>query len=60
LLVEPDWSAASYWYSIAALSDEAELFLPGLTSYSLQGDSVITELMANFGITSHLRMAACI
>jgi len=52
LLVEPDWSAASYWYSIAALSDEAELFLPGLTSYSLQGDSVITELMANFGITS--------
>ncbi|TWR25135.1 3-phosphoshikimate 1-carboxyvinyltransferase [Mucilaginibacter pallidiroseus] len=52
LLVEPDWSAASYWYSIAALSDEAELFLPGLTSYSLQGDSVITEIMASFGITS--------
>ena len=52
LLVEPDWSAASYWYAIAALSDEADLFLPGLTSYSLQGDSVITELMANFGITS--------
>jgi 3-phosphoshikimate 1-carboxyvinyltransferase len=52
LLVEPDWSAASYWYAIAALSDKAELFLPGLTSYSLQGDSVITELMANFGITS--------
>ncbi|WP_374949464.1 3-phosphoshikimate 1-carboxyvinyltransferase [Mucilaginibacter sp.] len=52
LHIEPDWSAASYWYAIAALSDEAELFLPGLTSYSLQGDSVITELMANFGITS--------
>jgi 3-phosphoshikimate 1-carboxyvinyltransferase len=55
LLVEPDWSAASYWYAIAALSDEAELFLPGLTSYSLQGDSVITELMANFGITSQFK-----
>ncbi len=52
LLVEPDWSAASYWYAIAALADEAELFLPCLTSYSLQGDSVITEIMANFGITS--------
>lgn len=52
LLIEPDWSAASYWYAIAALADEAELFLPGLTSYSLQGDSVITEIMANFGITS--------
>jgi len=55
LHVEPDWSAASYWYAIAALSDEAELFLPGLTAYSLQGDSVITEIMANFGITSQFK-----
>jgi len=53
--VEPDWSAASYWYAIAALADEAELFLPGLTQYSLQGDSVITEIMANFGITSQFK-----
>jgi 3-phosphoshikimate 1-carboxyvinyltransferase len=53
--VEPDWSAASYWYAVAALADEAELFLPGLTSYSLQGDSVVTELMANFGITSQFK-----
>ena len=55
LPVEPDWSAASYWYAIAALSDEADLFLPGLTQYSLQGDSVITEIMANFGITSQFK-----
>lgn len=55
LPVEPDWSAASYWYAIAALADKAELFLPGLTQYSLQGDSVITEIMANFGITSQFR-----
>jgi len=55
LYVEPDWSAASYWYAIAALADEAELFLTGLTSYSLQGDSVITEIMANFGITSQFK-----
>ena len=55
LHVEPDWSAASYWYAIAALADEADLFLPGLTQYSLQGDSVITEIMANFGITSQFR-----
>ena len=55
LPVEPDWSAASYWYSMAALADEAELFLPGLTAYSLQGDSVITEIMANFGITSQFK-----
>jgi len=55
LYIEPDWSAASYWYAIAALADEAELFLPGLTQYSLQGDSVITEIMANFGITSQFK-----
>lgn len=53
--VEPDWSAASYWYAIAALSEEADLFLPGLNAYSLQGDSKITEIMANFGITSQFR-----
>lgn len=52
LYVEPDWSAASYWYAIAVLADEASIFLPGLNGYSLQGDSQITELMANFGITS--------
>lgn len=55
LHVEPDWSAASYWYAIAALADKAELFLTGLTPYSLQGDSVITEIMANFGITSQFK-----
>lgn len=53
--VEPDWSAASYWYAIAALSKEARLFLPGLNGYSLQGDSMITEIMANFGITSQFK-----
>lgn len=55
LNVEPDWSAASYWYAIAALADEAEIFLPGLNGYSLQGDSAIAEIMANFGITSQFR-----
>lgn len=53
--VEPDWSAASYWYAIAALSEEARLFLPGLNGYSLQGDSMITEIMANFGISSQFK-----
>lgn len=53
--IEPDWSAASYWYAIAALSEEADLFLPGLNGYSLQGDSKITEIMANFGITSQFK-----
>ncbi|MEY3678475.1 MAG: 3-phosphoshikimate 1-carboxyvinyltransferase [Bacteroidota bacterium] len=53
--IEPDWTAASYWYEMAALAGEASLFLPNLTKYSLQGDSKITELMANFGIHSQFR-----
>ncbi len=55
IYIEPDWSAASYWYAIAALADEASIFLPGLNGYSLQGDSQITEIMANFGITSQFK-----
>ena len=52
LVVEPDWSAASYWYSIAALADEAEIYLPALKEKSLQGDSQIKQIMKTFGIAT--------
>ncbi|WP_145860914.1 3-phosphoshikimate 1-carboxyvinyltransferase [Pedobacter suwonensis] len=52
LVVEPDWSAASYWYSIAALADEAEINLPALKERSLQGDSQIKNIMKIFGIAT--------
>jgi len=48
--VEGDWSAASYWYEIAALADEADITLTGLKENSLQGDSVISEIMRQFGV----------
>ncbi|WP_316810736.1 3-phosphoshikimate 1-carboxyvinyltransferase [Pedobacter heparinus] len=50
LIVEPDWSAASYWYSIAALADQATVILPNLKEKSLQGDSKIREIMVPFGV----------
>jgi 3-phosphoshikimate 1-carboxyvinyltransferase len=50
LVVEPDWSAASYWYSIAALAGQAEIGLPYLKEKSLQGDSRIREIMVAFGV----------
>ena len=37
--VEADWSGASYWYAMAALSDECDLLLKGLRLQSLQGDA---------------------
>jgi len=52
LVVEPDWSAASYWYSIAALAEEAEINLPALKEKSLQGDSQIKNIMKIFGIAT--------
>ena len=50
LVVEPDWSAASYWYSIAALADQATIALPNLKEKSLQGDSRIRDIMIPFGV----------
>lgn len=48
--VEADWSAASYWFSMAALADEADLFLPGLRADSLQGDRMLADLYPFFGV----------
>ncbi|WP_432711050.1 3-phosphoshikimate 1-carboxyvinyltransferase [Pedobacter sp.] len=50
LTVEPDWSASSYWYSIACLADTASLTLPHLKEKSLQGDSRIQEIMQQLGV----------
>lgn len=50
LVVEPDWSAASYWYSIASLAEKAEISLPYLKEKSLQGDSRIRQIMTAFGV----------
>jgi 3-phosphoshikimate 1-carboxyvinyltransferase len=52
LTVEPDWSAASYWYSIAALADQAAIELPNLKEESLQGDSKIQEIMVALGVNT--------
>lgn len=50
LIVEPDWSAASYWYSIVALADQGTVSLPHLRESSLQGDSAIRDIMVPFGV----------
>ncbi|RLD22538.1 MAG: 3-phosphoshikimate 1-carboxyvinyltransferase [Bacteroidetes bacterium] len=50
--VESDWSGASYWYSIFALSNLQELTLAGLKANSFQGDSMIATLMEKFGVVT--------
>ena len=48
--IEPDWSAASYWYSMVALAADATIELPGLREKSFQGDKAITDIMAHLGV----------
>lgn len=51
--VEADWSAASYYYAIAAFAnDDLDLQLDGLFENSVQGDAVIAKIGEHFGIQS--------
>lgn len=50
--IEGDWSGASYWYSIVALAEEAEVELIGLRENSNQGDSVLAEMMPLLGVNT--------
>lgn len=48
--IEGDWSAASYYYSIAILAKEATITLKGLTAQQIQGDAVIADIATKFGV----------
>ena len=51
LTVESDWSSASYYYSIAALSEAGtEIKLSSYKKDSLQGDSALAEIYKSFGV----------
>ncbi len=50
--VESDWSAASYWYEMVALAQEADIKIMGLKKKSIQGDSVIAGLFQFFGVNT--------
>lgn len=49
-VIEPDWSAASYWYEIAALSEDCDILLKDLSLQSLQGDSKMTNMAVQLGV----------
>lgn len=48
--VENDWSAASYWYEIAALLPGSKFFLQGLSSDSVQGDCKVSSYFKQLGV----------
>jgi 3-phosphoshikimate 1-carboxyvinyltransferase len=70
LTVEADWSAASYWYELAAIAThhghEVEIILPGLMPDSQQGDRVVAQLFEPLGVRTEyieegarLRLSEC-
>ncbi len=51
IVVESDWSSASYFYSIVALADVGtEIMLSAYKKDSLQGDSVLSEIYKQLGV----------
>ncbi|WP_422083707.1 3-phosphoshikimate 1-carboxyvinyltransferase [Ulvibacterium sp.] len=51
VVVESDWSSASYFYSIVALGDVgSKVVLSSYKKNSLQGDSVLTGIYKNWGV----------
>ena len=54
VVVESDWSSASYYFSYVALSPGAEVQLTSYKEDSLQGDSVLREIYKNLGVASSI------
>ena len=55
LEVESDWSSASYWYSIIALSKiGTQITLSSYKINSLQGDAALVEIYKSFGVETVL------
>ena len=50
--IESDWSSASYYYSLAAISQSADIELSNFRKDSLQGDSCLQDIYRHFGVTS--------
>ena len=49
--IESDWSSASYWYSIVALSEiGTKITLSSYKQNSLQGDAALVAIYKNFGV----------
>lgn len=53
--IESDWSSASYWYGICALSPGSEIELSYLNEQSLQADSLLPILFKPLGVSTRFK-----
>ena len=52
MVVESDWSSASYFFSLVALAETASISISSYKENSLQGDSALVEIYQKMGVVS--------
>ncbi|MBC5838556.1 3-phosphoshikimate 1-carboxyvinyltransferase [Flavobacterium muglaense] len=55
MVVESDWSSASYFFSLVALADTAVITINSYKENSLQGDSALVEIYKQMGVVSQFK-----
>ena len=50
ITVEPDWSAASFWYCMLSMAKSGEIVFPALEKSGLQGDQQVAAFFTTLGI----------
>lgn len=48
--VEPDWSAASFWYCILSMAEKGSIYFPGLRKSGKQGDQQVVTFFRQLGV----------
>ncbi len=54
MVVESDWSMASYWYQMLALSQKGSIELKGLKAESFQCDTAVKDIFKRLGVETLL------
>lgn len=48
--VEPDWSAASFWYCMLSMANKGSIYFPGLRKSGRQGDQQVATIFRQLGV----------
>jgi 3-phosphoshikimate 1-carboxyvinyltransferase len=48
--VEPDWSAASFWYCMVSMTEKGNIYFPGLRKSGMQGDQQVAAFFRQLGV----------
>ncbi len=53
VVCEPDWSSASYWFTLTGISSSGRVLLRDLKETDLQGDRALTGIFDGLGVEGH-------